>query len=91
MRLQTLLLTLLVTCAALLLPVVVDGSGLAVVSASAAMLCAFTIAALAAPAANHRTAVVTVPVSQRLHGRFLQQSRPGVPGRTRARAPGCGR
>ena len=91
MRLRTLLLTVLVTCAALLLPVVVDASGMAVVSASVALLCAITIAALAAPAASHRTAVVTVPVSQRLHGRFLQQSRPGVPGRTRARAPGCGR
>jgi AcrR family transcriptional regulator len=31
------------------------------------------------------------PAGRRLRGRFLQQSRPGVPGRVRARAPGCGR
>jgi hypothetical protein len=33
---------------------------------------------------------VSSPARRRLHGRFLQQSRPGVPGRTRSRAPGCG-
>ena len=88
---RTLLVAWLVTCAALVLPVVVDGSGLAVVAASAALLCALTVAVLALPAVSARTAVVAVPVHQRLHGRFLQQSRPGVPGRTRARAPGCGR
>jgi hypothetical protein len=32
----------------------------------------------------------STPARRRLHGRFLQQSRPGVPGRTRSRAPGCG-
>ena len=91
MSLRTLLVAWLVTCAAFVLPVVVDGSGLAVVGASAALLCALTVAVLALPAMSARTAVVAVPVHQRLHGRFLQQSRPGVPGRTRARAPGCGR
>ena len=91
MALRTRLLTSLVICATLLLPVVVDGSSVAMVSASAALLCAITVATLAVPTASIRPAVVTVAVSQRLHGRFLQQSRPGVPGRTRARAPGCGR
>ena len=88
---RTLLVAWLVTCAALVLPVVVDGSGLAVVGASAALLCALTVAVLALPAVSPRAALVAVPVHQRLRGRFLQQSRPGVPGRTRARAPGCGR
>ena len=47
MSLRTLLVAWLVTCAALVLPVVVDGSGLAVVGASAAVLCALTVAVLA--------------------------------------------
>lgn len=88
---RMLLVTWLVTCAAVVLPVVVDGSGLAVVGASAALLCALTVAVLALPALTTNTAVAAVPVRRRLRGRFLQQSRPGVPGRIRARAPGCGR
>lgn len=38
---------------------------------------------------NAPTAVpVTAPAFDRLRGRFQQQSRPGVPGRVRPRAPG---
>ncbi len=34
---------------------------------------------------------VGAPGARSLPGRCLQQTRPGVPGRTRSRAPGCGR
>lgn len=89
MGFRALLLTWLVICVAVLQPTVVDGSGVA--AAAAALLCALTVAGSAVPSASTVRAVVAVPARQRRHGRFLQQSRPGVPGRTRARAPGCGR
>lgn len=91
MGFRTLLITWLLTCSAVLLPVVVDGSGVAVAAAAAALLCALTFAGFAVAPISTLGAVVAVPARQRLRGRFLQQSRPGVPGRTRARAPGCGR
>lgn len=91
MGFRALLLTWLVIGVAVLQPTVVDGSGVAVAAAAAALLCALTVAGSAVPPAITVRAVVAVPARQRRHGRFLQQSRPGVPGRTRARAPGCGR
>ena len=66
-----------------------DGShGATIAAMTAALLCG-----LAAQLAHHRmlpAAVVgvTEPPARRLHGSFHQQSRPGVPGRIRARAPG---
>lgn len=81
----------LVTCAAMLQPVVVDGSTVALAAATAALLCALAFASFAVLPVSTLGVVVAVPARQRLRGRFLQQSRPGVPGRTRARAPGCGR
>lgn len=81
----------LLTCAAVLLPVVPDAHPASIAAATAVVLLALTLAVAVGPVPGLLTVPVVAPARRRLRGRFLQQSRPGVPGRVRARAPGCGR
>lgn len=46
------------------------------------------LAAVVLPSGAPTAVLVTAPAFDRLRGRFSQQSRPGVPGRVRPRAPG---
>ena len=78
-------------CVAMLLPVVPDGNPAALAVLTAALLCAIAVSLLIGSSTPLVSAVIVAPDRDRLRGRFLQQSRPGVPGRTRARAPGSGR
>lgn len=81
----------LVTLAAVLLPVVTDPSTALLLGVAAALVAATAAVASAGPAAALGIVRVTAPGTRARRGRFLQQTRPGVPGRTRSRAPGCGR
>ncbi len=75
--------------AALLLPVA-DGNPAVLAAMTAVLLLAVALTLASAPTPVRVSTSRTAP-GRRLHGRFLQQSRPGVPGRIRARAPGSGR
>lgn len=61
----------------------------AIVFFTAALVCALVAQLLAGRSAAARPVIVIEPAARRLHGSFHQQSRPGVPGRIQARAPGC--
>ena len=76
---------------ALLLPIAAGGGHSAALAlVASAMLCGLAAHLVLACAPRTCEVHVKTPASRRLHGRFLQQCRPGVPGRTRSRAPGCG-
>lgn len=80
----------LLVCAAVLQPAAVDVTVSGVVVLTAVLLVAMAMAAaVILPRATTR-ALTVAPACRRLRGRFLQQSRPGVPGRVRSRAPGYG-
>lgn len=81
----------LVTFAAMLLPAVTDPSTALLVGAAAALLGGLAALAPTLPQAAPGVVRVAAPGTRTRRGRFLQQTRPGVPGRTRSRAPGCGR
>lgn len=83
--------TALLASAALLLPVTPDVASVALAAMTTALLCAVVVSVAVARRRTPVAVVLTTPVDRRLRGRVLQQSRPGVSGRIRARAPGCGR
>lgn len=82
---------LLVTWCASLLQIASAGDHLSAVAFLAAtMACGLVGWLLARQVHVANAAPATAPAFRRLRGSFQQQSRPGVPGRVRARAPGCG-
>ncbi|GAA1437234.1 hypothetical protein GCM10009616_38610 [Microlunatus lacustris] len=81
----------LVTLAAILLPVVTDPSTALLLSTAAALLGGLAALVPALPQPALGVVRAATPGVRARRGRFLQQTRPGVPGRTRSRAPGCGR
>jgi hypothetical protein len=91
MEIRPVLLAWLVTCVAVLPPVMVDGSATVLAAGAASLVCLLAFSLLRSLPPGLVGAPAPAPVTRRVRGRFLQQSRPGVPGRTRARAPGCGR
>ena len=82
--------TWLLLSAALLQLVAVGGTGTTVALVASAMVVGLAGRLVVAVLPDLTRIEVNAPARRRLHGRFLQQSRPGVPGRTRSRAPGCG-
>ncbi|WP_157720448.1 DUF6412 domain-containing protein [Friedmanniella luteola] len=82
---------LLVALAAGLLPVVTDPTTAALLGVAVALLCGAAAVVPAAPAPALGLVRVAAPGTRARRGTFPQQTRPGVPGRTRSRAPGCGR
>lgn len=81
----------LVTLAAILLPVVTDPSTALLIGAAAVLLGGLAALAPTLPPPAPGVVRAAAPGARARRGRFLQQTRPGVPGRTRSRAPGCGR
>ncbi|MET1004100.1 MAG: hypothetical protein ABWX96_01060 [Propionibacteriaceae bacterium] len=67
-----------------------SGTGTAVALVAAAMVVGYVGQLVVRRLPQLRQVELSSPASRRLHGRFLSSSRPGVPGRTRSRAPGCG-
>lgn len=61
----------------------------AIVFFTAALVCALVAQLLAGRSESPPLVIVIELAARRLHGSFHQQSRPGVPGRIQARAPGC--
>lgn len=80
----------LLMCAVLLQLAAGSGTGTTFALVASAMVCGLIAFLADGQLGQLRGVKITTPADRRLHGRFLQQSRPGVPGRTRARAPGCG-
>jgi hypothetical protein len=82
--------TWLLLCAALLQVAAGGGTGTTVAVIASAMVVGLAGHLVVSLLPDLGRVAVGSPARRRLHGRFLQQSRPGVPGRTRSRAPGCG-
>lgn len=81
----------LLSIAAVLLPVVADSSTTTLLILTAALVCCWAVRPVGSSPMPLRVVQRRAPGTRALRGGFLQQTRPGVPGRTRARAPGCGR
>jgi hypothetical protein len=81
---------LLMSAALLPLLAGVGGQTSMIVAAATALAVGLFALLLASHGSATRETMITAPALRRLRGSFFQHTRPGVPGRVRARAPGCG-